>query len=270
MVAAWMGRTAQAQDAQTVIALWKLYKSKPDPAIRDQLVEHYLPLVRLHAESFRLRLPAMVELDDLISAGCFGLLDAIESFDINRNVKFETFSNVRIKGAMLDHLRTMDWAPRLARQRARLYENAIRDLERDLGRIPTFEEIKTHLKVDQDEFERIHRDAQTSNLISLNQSPVDNDIQRACSPADMIIDKQQNNPFEAIMQRDVRNWVTDRLSGVERMVVLLYYYESMTMREIGRTLQLSESRVSQLHALIKARLRAELQFQINELEPLRA
>lgn len=265
----WMGRTGTAAEALRIAQIWAHYKKHNDASSRERLAEYYLSLVTMHAESYRLRLPATVDIDDLISAGSFGLLDAIESYDIDRGVKFETFSNVRIKGAMRDYLRTMDWAPRLARQRRKQFDQIVRELELNTGQMPTMKEVRMHMGVDQKEFERIYQDATTPNMVSIHNERSEGQTYRG-SVADLVVDNCQKNPCDIVMHHDVREWVTKRLSTVERMIVLLYYYESMTMQEIGKTLQLSESRVSQLHAIIKSRLRTEIKDREVELECLAA
>src|SRR5512138_1927556 len=139
--------------------VWKEYKQTRERSLRNQLMEHYLPLVRYTADRISAKLPNEVEVDDLISAGIFGLMDAIEAFDLDRGVKFETYCSPRVRGAILDELRTMDWVPRLVRSRAHKLENATKALEAELGRLPTDEEVAHRLGVSRNEFDKLLRDA---------------------------------------------------------------------------------------------------------------
>src|SRR5687768_5091051 len=142
-----------------VAQLWKQYKKSGAQAVRNQLIENYLPLVRSHAERLKAKLPSVVQVDDLSTAGVLGLMDAIEQFDPDRNVKFETFSAIRIRGAMMDELRGLDWVPRLVRQRAKMLTDATAALRAELGRSPTPEEVAARMNVSMEEFERIASDA---------------------------------------------------------------------------------------------------------------
>src|SRR6266487_3293189 len=189
--------------------LWRDYHANPSDELRNQLVENFLPLVKYNAERIWSRLPDGVELDDLISAGVFGLMDAIDAFDVNRGVKFETYCVPRIRGAMLDELRTMDWVPRLVRSKASKLEETRKALEAEPGRPPR-------------------------------------------------PDKKAEDPTHRLQNRDLMRLVTRGLNRNERLIIILYYYEDMTMKEIGATLDLSESRVSQMHSSIVARLQAQL------------
>src|SRR5688572_5445812 len=159
---------ARAAEAQArVVKLWKQYKKCASQDVRNQLIENYLPLVRSHAERLKAKLPSVVQVDDLSTAGVLGLMDAIEQFDPDRNVKFETFSAIRIRGAMMDELRGLDWVPRLVRQRAKILTDATATLRAALGRQPSEEELAAHLKVPIAEFRRIADDAVPANVFSI-------------------------------------------------------------------------------------------------------
>jgi RNA polymerase sigma factor for flagellar operon FliA len=234
-----------------------LLKEKTEP-LRNTLMEHYLPIVKYTAERIYTKLPDKIELDDLISAGIFGLMDAIDAFDQGRGVKFETYCTPRIRGAILDELRSMDWVPRLVRSRAHQLDTAMRTLEAHHGRVPTEKEIAAELKIDMEEFYRLQRDASAIGLVSLNNKYAEGDGEKDIREIDIIEDQKSEDPIVEAQKRDLKNLLTKGLTRAERLIVVLYYYEEMTMKEIGATLDLSESRVSQMHSSIMARLKAQM------------
>jgi RNA polymerase sigma factor FliA len=238
--------------------LWRDYRAEPTRDMRNTLVEHYLPLVKYNAERIWARLPEGVDLDDLISAGVFGLMDAIGAFDLDRGVKFETYCVPRIRGAMLDELRTMDWVPRLVRSKHTKLEETRKALEAELGRPPTSDELATRLGVSLQEFEKIAGDATAVSLVSLNKKWYETDSYKDVREIDILEDKKAEDPTHRLQNRDLMRLVTRGLNRNERLIVILYYYEDMTMKEIGATLDLSESRVSQMHSSIVSRLQAQL------------
>jgi RNA polymerase sigma factor for flagellar operon FliA len=226
--------------------------------LRNLLVERYLRLVKYNGERIWARLPDGVELDDLISAGVFGLMDAIDAFDRDRGVKFETYCAPRIRGAILDELRAMDWVPRLVRSRAHKLERATQALEARYGRQPTERELAGHMKLPPDEFKRLIRDAKAVSVVSLSRKQYETDSNRDVCEIDVLTDKRSADPVDEAQKRDLKDFITRGLTRAERLVLILYYYEQMTMKEIGMTLDLSESRVSQMHSSILARLKAQL------------
>ncbi|HPD29543.1 MAG TPA: FliA/WhiG family RNA polymerase sigma factor [Phycisphaerae bacterium] len=238
--------------------LWKEYKRTGERTLRNALMEFYLPLVRYTAERISAKLPNEVDVEDLVSAGTFGLIDAIEAFDLSRGVKFETYCSPRIRGAILDELRTMDWVPRLVRSRAHKLETATKVLRAELGRLPSNDEIADRLGMDRSEFEKLLGDANAVLLISLSRSYVDQDSDHELQEIDVLADRRTCDPVEGFSERDLRDVVMRTLTEIERLILILYYYEEMTMKEIGATLDLSESRVSQMHSSILARLRGHL------------
>jgi RNA polymerase sigma factor for flagellar operon FliA len=238
--------------------LWRDYRTAPTVERRNQLVEHYLPLVKYNAERIWARLPEGVELDDLISAGVFGLMDAIDAFDLERGVKFETYCVPRIRGAMLDELRTMDWVPRLVRSKASKLEEARKSLEAEHGRPPRPEEMAIKLGVSIDELDSMVGEATAVSLVSLNKKWYETDSYKDVREIDILEDKKAEDPTHRLQNRDLMRLVTRGLNRNERLIIILYYYEDMTMKEIGATLDLSESRVSQMHSSIVARLQAQL------------
>ena len=239
--------------------LWVEFKKDiSNQELRNRLVEIYLPLVKYNGERIWARLPEGVELDDLISAGVFGLMDAIDAFDLSRGVKFETYCVPRIRGAMLDELRTMDWVPRLVRSKASRLNEAIKTVETRLGRSPTEIELATELNITVPELEKMMLDANAVNLISLNKKWYETDSYKDVREIDILEDKKGEDPTKRIQKNDLMRLVTKGLNRNERLIIILYYYEELTMKEIGATLDLSESRVSQMHSSIVQRLQGQL------------
>jgi RNA polymerase sigma factor FliA len=245
--------------ADDIDELWRAYRADPnDQHLRNRLIENYLPLVKYNAERIWSRLPDGVELDDLISVGVFGLMDAIDAFDTSRGVKFETYCVPRIRGAMLDELRSMDWVPRLVRSKASKLNEALRELEAKLGRQPSEEELASHMSLSLPELEKHMHEANAVGLISLNKKWYETDSYKDVREIDILEDKKGEDPTRRIQKNDLMRLVTKGLNRNERLIILLYYYEEMTMKEIGATLDLSESRVSQMHSAIVNRLQSQL------------
>jgi RNA polymerase sigma factor FliA len=251
-----MSTTLAPEDVEQ---LWIEFKKDPDnQEMRNRLVEIYLPLVKYNGERIWARLPEGVELDDLISAGVFGLMDAIDAFDLSRGVKFETYCVPRIRGAMLDELRTMDWVPRLVRSKASKLNEAMKTLEARLGRAPSEAELAAELQISIEELEKMMLDANAVNLISLNKKWYETDSYKDVREIDILEDKKGEDPTRRIQKNDLMRLVTKGLNRNERLIIILYYYEELTMKEIGATLDLSESRVSQMHSSIVQRLQGQL------------
>ncbi|MCK4999766.1 MAG: FliA/WhiG family RNA polymerase sigma factor [Anaerohalosphaera sp.] len=250
-----MLKTEQVKDVKHI---WDMFFEERSEKNRNLLMENYLSIVKYTSERIYAKLPDKVELDDLFSAGIFGLMDAINAFDPERGNKFETYCTPRIRGAILDELRSMDWVPRLVRSRAHQLENALQTLEAHLGRVPTDEEVAAELELDRTEFDRVQRDANATGLISLNNNFGDNDSENDVREIDVIKDQKSDNPLIEAQKRDLKDLLTKGLTRAERLIVILYYYEEMTMKEIGATLDLSESRVSQMHSSIVDRLKAQM------------
>lgn len=257
----------------SVQQVWQEYQaSRSDPVqcelVRNFLMERYLPLVRYNAERIYTRLPDEVDIEDLMSAGLFGLMDAIDAFDLDRNVKFETYCAPRIRGAILDELRAMDWVPRLVRHRTAKVEGARQKFEMAFGRSPTDQELADYLQLPDEEFEKVKRDSSAVSTHSITRKFASSDGGRELREIDVVRDDGEANPLREIQRRDLKDLITKGLSRAERLIVILYYYEGMTMKEIGSTLDLSESRVSQMHSSILARLKAQMQHRSKELEPI--
>jgi len=252
-------------DGRPIQEVWVEYKKKATEENRNVLLEHYLALVKYNAERIHTKLPDEVDVEDLMSAGIFGLMDAIDGFDMERGVKFETFCAPRIRGAILDELRAMDWVPRLVRSRSSIVDKARKSIEKATGVTPTEDEIAQKLDVSKDEFAKIRKDAGAVHVTSLSRKWFETDSNKDVREIDILKDPRQVNPLSQVQRRDLKDLITKGLSRAERLIVVLYYYEEMTMKEIGTTLDLSESRVSQMHSSILARLKAQLQHRGQEL-----
>jgi len=249
--------TATQKDAD-INHVWREYQKARSVELRNQLIETYLPLVKYNAERVWAKLPNEVELDDLISSGILGLVDAIEAFDLDRGVKFSTYCSQRICGAILDELRERDWVPRIVRNRMRRVERSVKSLQAELGRPPTRAELAGKMKLPPEEFERVINDTNISSFISLSRPRNESDGHKDLREIDVLEDTRARDPIMDMHKKDIKELIMRGLSRAERLIVLLYYYEEMTMKEIGRTLDLSESRVSQMHSAIVKRLRQHL------------
>jgi RNA polymerase sigma factor for flagellar operon FliA len=256
----------QATIAKTDIGeVWRRFKLSGDRSVRNILMENYIPIVKYNAERIGAKLPDEIDRDDLISAGLFGLMDAIQAFDLDRGVKFETYCAPRIRGAILDELRSMDWVPRLVRSRAHKLERVLRELESTLGRSPSEVEIAERLDLSRLAYEKLVRDATAVTQVSLSRKYSETDSNKEVREIDVIEDKNGRDPISEVHKKDLKELVTRGLTRAERLILILYYYEEMTMKEIGSTLDLSESRVSQMHSSILSRLKEQLQLRCKEL-----
>jgi RNA polymerase sigma factor for flagellar operon FliA len=243
-------------------SLWLEFRKTRDQGIRDRLILTYAPLVKYVAGRLGSGLPAHVDEGDLVSYGLLGLIGAIERYDPERDVKFETYAIARIKGAIIDELRAMDWVPRSIRARARHIERAIGELEAKLHRAPTDDEISTKLGVTPDELEESLTEISRSSIAALDElwtiSSMGGD---QVALIDTIEDTQGPEPQAALAQTELKEALGEsiaRLPEREKLVVTLYYYEELTLREIGEVLGVTESRVSQLHTKAILRLKARL------------
>ena len=232
-----------------VLAMWRKYKRTQSLDLRNHLLEKYLPLVRYIAERLLAKLPKSIPLDDLQSAGVLGLMDAVRGFDPERGIKFETYCTTRIRGAILDELRSLDWVPRIVRSKANQLERARN----------TLIEMATHLDMGLAECEAMAREASAGTMTSLTTQTKDDDGSKSMRKLDLLEDKKGVNPELELKKKEVTEFITRGLSRKERLIILLYYYEELTMREIGEALDLSESRVCQLHSRIILRLKSQLQ-----------
>ncbi len=233
-----------------VASLWQDYLQNKSVELRNQLAEYYLPLIKLVAGRLAISLPAHVDRDDLLSSGFFGLLDAIDRYDIERKNKFETYAGIRIRGAMLDYLRAKDWLPVTIRQRIRRYEQAVYDLENRLGRPATDEELAAELEISVKDLQALEGQISVATVIPLD------DYLRADSP--LTGDPGPSDRMEKEELRQTLAAAIERLPEKEKKVVALYYYEELTLKEISLILNLSEARISQLHTKAIFRMRGYL------------
>jgi len=249
-------------DSRTdVSALWAKYKEAGDKDAREHLILHYSSLVKYVAGRLSSGLPQTVETADLISYGLFGLIDAIEKFDLQRGIKFETYAIARIKGAIIDELRSMDWVPRSVRARARKLENAYVTLENRLRRMPTDAEIAEEMGISIEEFHDTLSKLSYTSVVSFEELWIGGHRDERTDAAASIQDHTSADPvalFETQEVKDILAQAIERLPERERIVITLYYYEGLTLKEIGKVLGVTESRVSQLHTKSVLRLRARL------------
>jgi RNA polymerase sigma factor for flagellar operon FliA len=242
-------------------SLWLEYRRTKDKELRDRLILNYSPLVKYVAGRLGSGLPAHVDEGDLVSYGLLGLIGAIERFDPDREIKFETYAISRIKGAIIDELRAMDWVPRSVRARARDIERAIGALEAKLGRAPTDEEISQNLGISQEELDDSLTDISRSSIAALDELWTTSAGGDQIALIDTIEDTSGPEPQFALAQTELKEALGEaiaRLPEREKLVVTLYYYEELTLREIGEVLGVTESRVSQLHTKAVLRLKARL------------
>lgn len=226
--------------------LWAAYSKKRDPAIREELIIEYVPLVKVVAGRLSMYLGYTVEYDDLVSYGIFGLIDAIDKFDYDKGIKFETYASLRIRGSILDQIRKMDWIPRSVRQKQKQMESAISKIEAEENRVATDEEIAKELNLSLDEYYNWQGQTKVTNIASIDEF-VEQGVEVKAFDTRKYA---QNEPEHAYEQEEVKELLASSLEGLtekERMVVLLYYYEELTLKEISHVLEVSESRVSQLH-----------------------
>lgn len=238
--------------------IWKTYKRTRDENLRNTLIEHHMPLVRAIAERVLQTLPKSIELDDLSSAGTFGLMDAINGFDLSRGIKFKTYCTTRIRGSILDELRSQDWVPRLVRLKAHRLDRAIRQLEGELGRAPNQAEVAQALGITLEELQAHEAEANAKTIFSLSEKWDDGDEEKEMEKVEILADRKSVDPVDTIQQRDALDMITGSLTKKERLIILMYYYEGLTMREIGEIMELTESRVCQIHSNVMARLKAQL------------
>ncbi|SEM37811.1 RNA polymerase sigma factor WhiG [Streptacidiphilus jiangxiensis] len=253
-------RTARVR---TVDELWRAYKESGDPRLREQLILHYSPLVKYVAGRVGVGLPANVEQADFVSSGIFGLIDAIEKFDPERAIKFETYAISRIRGAIIDELRALDWIPRSIRQKARAVERAYATLEVSLRRTPGDSEVAAAMGIAIEELHGIFSQLSLANVVALDEllHTSGESGEARGSLVDTLVDTAADDPEEVAETREVRRLLARAINTLperEKTVVSLYYYEGFTLAEIGNVLGVTESRVSQIHTKAVLQLRAKL------------
>ena len=239
--------------------LWEEYAKAKSPEIREKIILEYAPLVKVVAGRLSMYLGYNVEYEDLVSYGIFGLIDAIDKFDFLKDVKFETYASLRIRGAILDQIRKMDWIPRTIRQRQKKIDAVIRDIEARYGRSATDEEVSSGLGITEEEYLDWQSQMKITNVVSLNEfleqgSEVPNEASQSRS-------SQFDSPEEVLERDELKKMLTESLELLtekERKVIVFYYYEDLTLKEISNILGVSESRISQLHTRALQKMRTKM------------
>lgn len=240
--------------------LWNSYVNNRNPALKEKLLIKYLPLVKYVVGRMILTLPNSVNYDDLVSAGTMGLLAAIDRFDINMGVKFETYVVPRIRGSILDELRALDWVPRSVRSKAKRLEKAIVNIESQLGRMATAEEIAEELKMNLEDYEHMLSKVSDHAMMSLDREFYESNDTNG-TLYDLVKNVKSEDPIKQMEEVELQQILVDYLNELpenEKLVLALYYYEDLTLKEIGTVMRVSESRVSQIHTKAIKRLRQKL------------
>jgi RNA polymerase sigma factor for flagellar operon FliA len=248
-------------EQKTEDELWLEYRQNRDSKIRETFIKQYAPLVKYVAGKVAIGMPHNVEFDDLVGYGVFGLLDAIDKFDPEKGVKFKTYAVTRIRGAIFDELRSIDWVPRSVRQKTREVEEAIGSLEAQLGRTATDQEIASTLGMDEDEYLKTMMKISGTSILSLNDVWFSGDENDKVSIGDSIESPASLNPDVIVEKDEIRRVIVEHINELpdkEKKILVLYYYEDLTLKEIGQVLEVTESRVSQLHTKAISRLRSKL------------
>ena len=243
-------------------ALWRDLRAQSDEGVRHTLVEHYVGLVRYVAGRLAVGLPHYLEFPDLYGAGLVGLIQAVDNFDTERGIKFETYAIPRIRGAILDELRAQDWFPRSLRRKARQLESTFAALEARLGRPVSDEEVASEMGISLKEYDRMLGQISVATIVSLGSELHPDEQGDGNRLLDTLADENGEHPEDVINQREMRELIAralDELSEKERLVLTLYYYEELTLREIGEVLEVTESRVCQIHTKAIFRLRSKIQ-----------
>jgi RNA polymerase sigma factor for flagellar operon FliA len=247
--------------------LWILYRDEAGArkgasdrldVLRNALIERHYPLVRYIAERLLQTLPKSIELDDLVSAGLFGLMDAIRGFDASRGIKFKTYCSTRIRGSILDQLRSQDWVPRLVRLKASRIEKAYQRLTGEFGRDPTHAELAKALEMEHTDLVQEMEAAHAKTMFSLSEKWEDGDEDGSAEKVEILEDRKAVDPVGELNRRDLMGYITRSLTHKERFIIEQYYSYGHTMREIGEMLALTESRVCQIHSNVMGRLKSLL------------
>ena len=253
--------TVALDEQKTEDELWLEFKKTKSSQLRDKFIRQYMPLVKYVAGKVSVGMPGSVDFDDLVGYGQFGLLDAINKFDPEKNVKFKTYAVTRIRGAIFDELRTLDWVPRSVRQKSREIEDTIVQLESKLGRPASDSEVASAMGISEDEYHQTILKVSGTSVLSLNDVWYSGEESEHVSIGDCIESPSSLNPDVIVEREEIRRVIIEAINELpekEKMVLVLYYHEDMTFKEIGQVLEVSESRVSQLHTKANLRLRAKL------------
>ena len=247
---------------EAVLGLWEEFKQSGDQQLRERLILHYSPLVKYVAGRVGVGLPPNIEQADLVSYGIFGLIDAIEKFDLSRAIKFETYAISRIKGAIIDELRALDWIPRSIRSKARDVERAYTALEGRLHRTPTETEVAAELDISLSELHQVFGKVSYVNVVALDELlSVNGDRGEKVSLVDTLEDSKAEDPVRSFETQETKHLLAKAINQLperEKIVVTLYYYEGLTLAEIGQVLGVTESRICQMHTKAVLQLRAKL------------
>ena len=247
--------------------LWIQFRTSGSQSAKDKILVEYASLVKYIAQRMALNLPASVEVGDLAGAGVMGLIRAVELFEPERGLKFETFATHKIRGAILDELRSMDWVPRSVRQKSKLLQRAYVDLEEKLGRMPYDDEVAEHMHLTSEALEELLGEVSPATILSLEEAlPDRGDDNKSLSLIDTIEDPQASNPLKELGFQEVKSILKESIGQLpekEKLVIALYHYEELTLKEIGEVLGLTESRVSQIHSKAMLKLKARLILKIN-------
>lgn len=244
-------------------------EQKLQPEVRDKIIRDFAPLIKYIATRLAMRLPPHIDIHDLINAGVIGLIDAIDKFDASKEIKFKTYAEFRIRGAMLDELRSMDWVPRSVRQKARKVEEAYTRLEGMLGRPAKDEEVARELDIDIDSFYKLLSETASVSLLSLDDFGEDNTNLSKRNLLEFIMQDEKVWPTYQLGLAEIRELVANAIKSLpekERMVISLYYYDELTMKEIGQVLKFTESRVSQIHTKAILRLRSKMERILKDMK----
>ncbi len=235
------------------------------PDIKERIILEHNALIRYIVNRIAVRLPSHIDLDDLHNTGVIGLMDAIDKYDPGKNCKFKTYAEFRIKGAILDQLRSLDWVPRSIRQKSRRLEQAYFEVEQRLGRTASENEIAESLGIGLEEFHFLINQVRGISMVNLDELRSNGDSDQPMY-GDIFEDVKAENPFASLKTRELRQAVAECISALpdkERLVISLYYYEDLNMKEIGKVLGITESRVCQIHTKAVARLRSKLRSVLN-------
>ncbi len=243
------------------VRMWKKYKRAKTQDLREEIVKKYLYLVKYVAGRVAIGLPPNVEFNDLVSYGILGLFDAITKYDVSQGNKFETYAVSRIRGSIMDELRKLDWAPRLLRKKAREIDKKCKELEEKYGRIATDTELAKSLHISTDDLNSIYSELNSTTFLSLDEVWQNDEGNKPISRLQTIEDSLVMNQFQYVHQNEVKELLAGSINELpekEKLVIVLYYYENLTLREIGEILDVSESRVCQIHTKVITRLRSHL------------
>jgi len=253
----WVESTDKSADT-----LWQSFSETRNEKIREKLLFQYLPLVKQIAGGIIGKLPSSVVIDELIDAGVIGLLESIDRYDTQASVKFETYAFTRVRGAMMDELRKMDWAPRSLREKTKRLDEAQRVLASKLGRQPNQEEIAEYLEITLDKFHQLSKEVIAVNPISFDQEKFSGGGE-STNLYDVVEEQNEITPMKSLEDKELKTLVVqeiEKLPKNEKLLIALYYYEELTLREIGEILNLSESRVSQIHSKVVKKMKTALTF----------